>query len=47
MRKQYYKIPKTPDTVKLVERVKKWSGEKTSSKTIQWIIRWGTGRLFK
>ena len=46
MRKKCYSIPKNPDIVADVERVKKWSKEKTDSKAIQFIIRWGTGRLF-
>ena len=46
MRKKHYYVPKNPDIVADVERVKKWGKYKTDSKAIQFIIRWGTGRLF-
>jgi len=46
MRKKVYTFARTPDTEQMVKRTKKWLGEKTDSKTISWLVRWGHGKLF-
>ena len=41
-----WKVGKTPETSKQIERTKKWLGEKTDSKTIAWLVNYAYGKLF-
>ena len=45
MRKKVYTVVRDPELEKIVADVKDWSGEKTDSKTIAWLCKWGYGRL--
>jgi len=42
-----WQVPKSDDLESIVKKTKSWSGEKTDSKTIQLLIRYGYGKLFK
>ena len=45
--KKRWRVPQEPDIEKMVKRTKDWSGEKTDSKTILFLIRYGYNKLFK
>jgi len=45
--KKRWQIPREPDMDKMVKRTKDWLGEKTDSKTISWLMRYGYNKLFK
>ena len=47
MRKKVYTVIRTPELEAIVQKTKKWLGEKTDSKTIDWLVKWGGGRLWK
>ena len=47
MTKKRYTVERDEELEIIVKETKLWLGEKTDSKTISWIVKWGYGRLFK
>lgn len=46
MTKQRLKISLDPETDAIINEVQTWLGEKTKSKTVVWLLKWGRGSLF-
>ena len=43
--KKRFTVVRDPELEKIVAETKEWLGEKTDSKAIAWIMKWGYGRL--
>lgn len=47
MQKRRWKIAQEPDLIKMVKKTKNWCKEKTDSRTLTLLIRYGYNKLFK